>query len=353
MENKKYKIGVDVSGGDHAPSEIIKGAIWAGKELEDDIVLIGVKEEIEREIEVNKGDIKRFTIVHAPEKIEMGESPATSVRRKRNSSIVIGTELLEKKEIDAFVSCGNTGAAVCSSTLSLRLIEGIERPGIALTIPNQKNRVSVMIDVGANVNPKPLQLFQYGIMASVYYSLLFNIPNPTVGLLNIGEEESKGPDYMKDVHHLFSISPLNFIGNVEPKDIFAGNCDCIVCDGFVGNVALKVMEASAKFVGKYFLEILNRDLFSKLKLLLLKNEFLEFKKRLDYAEYGGAPLLGVPAVVMIGHGRSNDRAVKNAIKAAVHELRRDLIEQIKRRVNEICQDSRVRKILAPEDRNKL
>jgi glycerol-3-phosphate acyltransferase PlsX len=202
-----------------------------------------------------------------------------------------------------------------------------------------------VIDVGANIGPKPLHLLQYGIMASVYYSLVFNKENPTVGLLNIGEEESKGPEFVKHVHKIFSLSPLNFIGYIEAKDIFSGKCNCIVCDGFIGNIALKVSEGFAEFMGKSLLETIKKDRLGRLGLFLIKKSLKKFKKITDYAEYGGAPLLGVDGIVIIGHGRSNAYAVKNAIKVAIQELNRDLNIQIKRRVNEVCQDSRIRQIL--------
>lgn len=349
----KYRIGLDISGGDYAPSSILRGAILASEEVKDQIVLIGVQEEIEAQLKKFKVRLDKFPIVHAPQKIEMADSPAISVRRKRESSIVVGVNLLKEKKIDAFVSCGNTGAVVCAATLSLGLIEGIERPGIALTIPRQDGGISLVVDVGANIDTKPLHLFQYGIMASVYYQFVLNKENPSIGLLNIGEEETKGPDYVKRVHKAFSESPLNFIGNIEAKDIFLGKCDCIVCDGFIGNVMLKVAEGCAKFVSKSFINAMKKNWLSKLALALLSKKQIDLiRKSVDYSEYGGAPLLGVNGIVIIGHGRSNGIAVKNAIKVAVEELERDLNLKIKRRVNEICQDSWVRQVFAPESSDK-
>ncbi|MFH1503782.1 MAG: phosphate acyltransferase PlsX [Candidatus Omnitrophota bacterium] len=340
----KYKIGIDISGGDYAPLEIIKGALEARKELEDEIVLIGVKKEIESQLISCNESPADWVIINAPEKIEMAEPPVFSVRRKRNSSIVIGAKLLKEKKIDAFVSCGNTGAVVCASTLCLGLIEGVERPGISLLVPTRKS-VSLVIDVGANIDCKPMQLFQYGIMASVYYNVVLGKKNPTVGLLNIGEEASKGLGLLKKVHGLFSASPLNFTGNLEARELYSGKCDCIVCDGFVGNIALKVTEGCVETMGKFLIDTMQEGFVGKLGLLLSKNNLRKFKKRMDYAEHGGAPLLGVDGIVIIGHGRSNSLAVKNAIKVAVRELSRDLTAEINRRVNEICQDSRIRQIL--------
>jgi len=339
-----YKIGIDISGGDSAPREIIKGALLARKELSEDIVLIGVEKEIREQLALHKACLRDFTIVNAPEKIEMVESPLSSVRKKKESSIVIGITLLKEKKIDAFVSCGNTGAVVCASTLRLGLIEGVERPGIALMIPT-KDGISLMIDVGANIDCKPLHLLQYGIMASVYYKLVLNKDNPSVGLLNIGEEVSKGLGVLKQVHKLFALSPLNFTGNMEARDIFSGKCDCIVCDGFVGNIALKVAEGSIEILGRFLIKAMKKGVMGKISLLLAKRNLKAFKSSIDYAEHGGAPLLGVDGIVIIGHGRSNSLAVKNAIKVAVRELSRDLTAAINRRVNEICQDSGIRQIL--------
>lgn len=339
-----YKIGLDVSGGDSAPEAIIKGALLAKKEIDQDIVLIGVRTEIEQQLKLNNFPADGFEIVDAPEKIGMADSPVPAVRRKKQSSIVIGADLMRDKEIDAFVSLGNTGAVVAASTLRLRLIEGVERPGIAILVPT-KTGVSVIIDVGANIDCKPLHLLQYGIMASVYYSSVLNKDNPTVGLLNIGEEASKGLGMLKESHKLFEASRVNFTGNVEPKEIFSGNCDCIVCDGFIGNIALKVAEGSVKTVGRFLIESMGEGLLGKLGLLLAAPNLKKFKRKMDYSDWGGAPLLGVNGIVIVGHGRSNGLAVKNAIKVAIRELERNLTEEIKEKVNEICQDSGVRQIL--------
>lgn len=340
-----YKIGIDISGGDSAPEEIIKGALLAKKELAEDIVLIGAEKEIKEQLALQKAVPGDFTIIDAPEKIEMAEPPVSSVRRKKNSSIVIGVNLLKEKEIDAFVSCGNTGAVVCASTLRLGLIEGVERPGIALMLPTKKG-VSLMIDIGANIDCKPLHLLQYGVMASVYYDLVLNKSNPSIGLLNIGEEASKGLGILKQVHKLLSLSPLNFTGNMEAREIFSGQCDCIVCDGFVGNIALKVAEGSVETVGRLLIKAMKKGILGRISLLLAKKNLREFKSSIDYAEHGGAPLLGVDGIVIIGHGRSNSLAVKNAIKVAIRELSQDLTATINRRINEICQDSGIRQILA-------
>ncbi len=342
--NKRYKIGIDISGGDFAPSEIFKGVVLAKKEFCLDIVLIGSQGEIIKEAEKEKVDLSNFEIVDAPEKIGMNDEGAMSVRRKKQSSIVIGAKLLKERKIDAFVSCGNTGAVVSAASIMVGLIEGVERPGIAVLLPNFKG-VSLVIDVGANINPKPLHLLQYGIMATLYYEVVFNKHSPTVGLLNIGEEESKGSEFIKIAHRLFSSSSLNFIGNVEAKEVFSGTCDCIVCDGLVGNIALKVSEGVAEMTAKFLIDAIKKDFLGKLGILFIKKSLNKLRRFTDYAEYGGAPLLGVNGVVIIGHGRSSRYAVKNAIKVATQELNRQLIDTIRDKLNEICQDNRVRQVL--------
>ncbi len=340
----KFRIGIDISGGDFAPREILKGAFLAKKEFNHDIILIGPRDEISKEARRERVSLKDFEVIDAPEKITMDEQAAMSIRRKKNSSIVVGAEVLKEKKIDAFVSCGNTGAVVTATTLKAGLIEGVERPGIAVLFPTLKE-ISMLIDVGANINPKPLHLLQHGVMASLYYSVVFDKENPTVGLLNIGEEETKGSDFVKLVHKLFAASSLNFIGNLEAKDIFSGRCDCIVCDGFVGNVALKVTEGLADMTGKFLKGALGKDFLGKIGYLFMRRSLKKFKKSIDYAEHGGAPLLGVNGVVIIGHGRSSAYPVKNAVRVAIQELKRDLIGNIKGKIDAVCKGSEIQEIL--------
>ncbi|MDP2939968.1 MAG: phosphate acyltransferase PlsX [Candidatus Omnitrophota bacterium] len=328
------KIALDAMGGDFAPATIVAGAIQAVKEFKDiEITLVGKNEEIEKELLKFKPVPRSISILHASEVIEMHEPAAASVRRKKDSSIVKAIGLLENKTCDAFVSAGNTGAVVCAATLNLGLLPGIERPGIAILIPTLKG-VSLMIDVGANIDPKPDHLFQYAVMANVYFQNVLNKMNPSVGLLNIGEEETKGTDFVKETHKLLSEKILNFIGNVEGKDIFSGNCDCVICDGFVGNIALKVSESLAETLSEFLKQELTRNIFGKIGILLLRASLIRFKKKIDYSEYGGAPLLGVDGIVIICHGRSNVKAIKNAIGAAKKEVERNIniqiIEEIKR-----------------------
>lgn len=321
------KIVVDAMGGDYAPEVVVLGAKAAAKEYQAEIILVGDEVRINVLLKKHKAEGLGISVYPAQEIIGMSEPAATSVRRKRNSSIVVGMDLVKEGKAEAFVSAGNTGAVVCAATLSLRLLPGIERPGIALVMPTLKG-ISLVIDIGANIDAKPTQLLQYGIMADAYCRFILNKNNPTVGLLNIGEEETKGTDFVKETHDLLSASALNFIGNVEGKDLFSGKSDIIVCDGFIGNVALKVSESVAETMQVFLKRHLLSNLWGKIGILFLRPSLMRFKKEIDYSEYGGAPLLGVDGVVIIGHGRSNVNAIKNAIRVAKEEVERKFNEKI-------------------------
>ena len=321
------KIVVDTMGGDYAPDVVVEGTIAAVREYDTTVILVGDEAKIIPLLKKAKYSGANIEIVHTPEVIEMCEPAATSIRRKRNSSIVVGVNLVKDGKAEGFFSAGNTGAVVCAATLGLGLIPGVERPGIAIVTPALKG-ITLIIDVGANIDPKPTQLLQYGIMAQVYCRNILNKPNPSVGLLNIGEEEIKGTEFMRQTHELLQKSNLNFIGNVEGKDIFSGKCDIIVCDGFVGNVALKVSESAAEAMQVFLKRHLLSNFLGKIGLFFLLPSLKRFKKEIDYAEYGGAPLLGVNGVVIIGHGRSNAKAIKNAIRVAKEEVERRFNEKI-------------------------
>jgi glycerol-3-phosphate acyltransferase PlsX len=321
------KIIVDAMGGDYAPDVVIKGSIAAVKEYNVEVVLVGDEAKVNSLLKKSRYPANNISVYPSQEVIEMSESAATSVRRKRNSSIVIGINLVKEGKGDAFFSAGNTGAVVCAATLGLGLLPGIERPGIALVTPTLKG-ISLIIDVGANIDPKPTQLLHYGIMADAYFRYILNRANPTVGLLNIGEEEAKGTEFIRQTHELLEKSSLNFIGNLEGKDLFAGICDIIICDGFVGNVALKVSESAAEAIQVFLKRHILSGALGKIGLFFLSPSLKRFKKDIDYAEYGGAPLLGVNGVVIIGHGRSNVKAIKNAIRVAKEEVERKFNEKI-------------------------
>ncbi len=323
------KIAIDAMGGDFAPAAVVKGAVDAVNNYGVDVLLVGNSSSIERELKkIKKYPKDKIKIIHTEEVIEMDDPPTASVRKKKNSSISLAVNLLKSKEADAFVSAGNTGAVVCAATLYLGMLAGIERPGIAILFPTLKG-ISLVVDVGANIDPKPAHLLQYGIMADAYYRHVLDYKSkPTVGLLNVGEEATKGTDFIKETHQLLFQSPLKFVGNVEGKEIFSGNCNIIVCDGYVGNVALKVTESVAEMLGKILKRTIVKGFLGKLGTLLLLGNLKQFRKELDYSEHGGAPLLGVNGVVIIAHGRSSSKAIKNAIRAAKTEVERNVNQKI-------------------------
>jgi glycerol-3-phosphate acyltransferase PlsX len=321
------RIIVDAMGGDRAPEVVVNGAIKAAREYKINIELVGIPAQIEPALSKYRYPKDRISLYPASEVIQMSEPAALSIRRKRDSSICIGLNLMKERQGDAFFSAGNTGAVVCAATLTLGMLPGIDRPGIATLIPNLKG-ASLIVDVGANIDPKPWHLLQYGLMADAYFCHILNKPSPSVGLLNIGEEETKGTDFVRETHRLLSESSLNFVGNIEGKDLFSGRCDIIVCDGFVGNVVLKVSETLAKTVYTFFKRHLRRNLLGMIGAAFSSASMARLKKQINYSEYGGAVLLGVNGVVIIGHGRSDALAVKNAIRRAKEEIEYKVNERI-------------------------
>jgi glycerol-3-phosphate acyltransferase PlsX len=325
------KIVIDAMGSDKAPVVEIEGAIQAVEEYDCELILVGDEGLVKRELDKRGGGRGKISIVHSPEHIEMNEPAALSVRRKRKSSIVMGLEMLKRDEADGFVSAGNTGAVVCAATLSLRLLPGVDRPGIAICIPTLTG-TSVITDVGANIDPKPMHLLQYGIMADAYCRYILHKSNPTVGLLNVGEEESKGTEFIKETHTLLSESKLNFIGNIEGRDIYAGTADIVLCDGFVGNVILKVSESVVDTIVKLLKKEVRANVIATVGAALASSAFAELKKKMDYSEYGGAPLLGVDGRCIISHGSSNPKAIKNAIRVAgefvTQGVNRHIVEEL-------------------------
>lgn len=311
------RIIVDAMGGDFAPGEIVHGVVKAVKEYNHDIVLVGDQRLIDQELKKYSGYSKdKIFIVHTEEVVTMDDSPSQIVRGKKNSSIHIGLKMLKNGEGSGFFSAGNTGAVMAVAKLFLRTIEGVDRPAIGAIMPTLKGH-SVMIDVGANVDCKPIHFLQFAIMGAAYAKIVLNIENPTVKLLSIGEEDIKGNEMTKSVFKMLqSFRGINFKGNIEGKEIFKGVCDVIVSDGFAGNVALKASESAGMYISTLLKEELTRDIVSKLGAFLAKGAFKRIKKRIDYTEYGGAPLLGVNGAVIIGHGSSSSNAVKNAIRVA-------------------------------------
>jgi glycerol-3-phosphate acyltransferase PlsX len=312
----RARIAVDALGGDAPLRERVEGAVKAARLYSDiDVLLCGAREEMEREIGRLGGLPRNMKLVHAPEPIGMHESPLQALRSKRNSSIVVAVEMVARQEADAFVSAGNTGAVAAASMLKLGRLKGVRRCGIAASMQVIDHTV-VAIDVGANVDSKPTHLLQYGIMAGVFAREVMGLQEPRVGLLNVGAEAAKGSDVVKQTFELLSKADLNFVGNVEPEDLLNGRCDIVVCDGFVGNVLLKLGESLMMGLLGWMGQQVRAHWRYKLGFLLCREMFRHLKHCADYSEYGGAPLLGVNGVAIKTHGTSNARAMQNAIREA-------------------------------------
>lgn len=322
------KIVVDAMGGDYAPIEIVKGAVDAAKEFGIEIILVGDELKINNELANYDTAKLSISVVHANEVIEMGEAPAVALRKKKDSSLVVGARLVKEGQGDAIVSAGNTGAAMGAALLGFGRIKGIHRPAIASVIPTIKG-ITLLLDVGANAECDPQNLLQFAVMGSIYSSKILGAKRPKVGLLNIGEEETKGNPVYIEAFKILKDSNLNFIGNVEGRDITGGVADVIVCDGFVGNVVLKFGEGLARDLMSMIKEELKQNVFVKIGAALVFSQAKGLKRRLDYAEYGGAPLLGVNGVCIIGHGSSDARAVKNAIRVAAECVSINVVKCIK------------------------
>ena len=328
------KIAVDAMGGDNAPHAVVAGAVEAAAEYGISIILVGIEQIVQKELDKHpQARTLPLEIRNATEVVDMLDSPATVFRRKKNSSIRVANDLVKSGEAVAVVSAGHSGAAMTTSLFVLGPIEGVERPAIATFMPSVKG-TSIILDMGANVDCKPNHLLQFAVMGDVYAKYLLKIPNPRVGLLSIGEEETKGNELTKEAFKLLTETSLNFIGNVEGRDVMSGNADVIVCDGFVGNVVLKVSESVVEAIGLYIREGIGKSLLRKLGYLLMRPAFDSLKRRVDYAEYGGAPLVGINGISIIGHGRSSARAIKNAIRVAAElaksEVNKHLHEDIEK-----------------------
>jgi len=311
------KIGLDVLGGDYAPNSTILGAIEAQKVLKEDqrIVLLGDEEDIKKRIEEAGGDISLFDYVHAPENISMHEHPTKAITQKPNSSVAKGFELLKQGELDSFASAGNTGAMLVGAMFSVKTIPGVIRPAIATNVPKLKDGFGILLDVGANADCKPEMLNQFAILGSLYSQYVYGVDNPKVGLLNIGEEEEKGNLLTASTYPLLKAnSKINFIGNAEGRDLFSDHADVFVCDGFTGNVVLKLAES-------FYVVTLKKG---------FKDDFFD---RFNYERYGGSPILGVNAPVIIGHGISTPEAIKNMILLSKDMIKSKFIDKIKSAFN--------------------
>jgi phosphate acyltransferase len=312
------RIALDAMGGDFAPQATVEGAYLYQKETKrkNEVVLVGDQEQLQRQLKhINDHKEYRISVVPASQTIGMHESPTEALKQKKDSSMLIGLMLHRQNEVDAFVSAGNTGAQMAASLLNLGRIRGVQRPGIGSFIPSEKGLV-FLIDVGANSECKPVNLLQFGIMGRIFVDHIFSGTAPTVGLLNIGEEEKKGNELSQAAYRLMKKDLQGFTGNVEGRDILKGKVDIIVCDGFVGNIVLKFAESVMGVLSKSLKKNLGTNLFTNLGALLVKPAFSELRKNYDYEEYGGVPLLGVNGISIICHGSSSAKAIKNALVVA-------------------------------------
>jgi glycerol-3-phosphate acyltransferase PlsX len=309
------KIAVDAMGGDYGPAVIVEGAVAAAREYGASIVLVGDKAAIDRELTRCEARSLPIDVRYASQVVSMSEPPSQALRRKRDSSLRVAADLVRDGEAAAVVSAGNTGAALAICMFVVGVLPGVDRPAIAAVLPNLRG-FTVLLDAGANVDPKPRHLLQFAVMGHVYARDILGNANPRVGLLSVGEEEGKGTDLTKEAYDELKDSSLNFVGNVEGREIYNGRCDVVVTDGFTGNVALKISESLAEMLGSMIREELTRDLRSKMGAALARRAFGRFKKRVDYTEMGGAPLLGINGAAIICHGASPVKAIKNAVRVA-------------------------------------
>lgn len=320
------RISIDAMGGDYAPCEIVAGTLKAAEKLQGlkKLFLVGDETAIKVELAKYKGKVPAcIEIVHASQVVEMGESPAVAIRRKKDSSIARAVELVKDGKADAIFSAGNTGAAVAAATLKLRTLKGVDRPAIATIMPTPK-KPFVLLDAGANPDSTPEMIQQYAVMGSVYSREIMGVDNPTVGLLSIGEEAAKGNETTKKTFSLLKKTHLNFVGNVESRDLFGGNVSVAVCDGFVGNVVLKTSEAVARMISNWLKTMFRANPLRILGYFFARGVFKEMRSHADPSSYGGAPLLGANGVVIIGHGSSNAFATFNAIRVAYDAIDHDV-----------------------------
>ena len=322
------KIAVDAMGSDQAPSVEVEGAIQAASEYGIHVVLVGQEDRVFPLLQSKDASSLPIEVVHATEVITMDESAATAARKKKDSSIRVAARLMRDNGIAGVVSAGNTGAVMATVKMVVGTLPVVDRPALSTVLPTQKGKPTILLDVGANVDCKPYHLEQFAIMGDIYSRAIFGIRRPRVGLLSIGEEDTKGNELTKEAFKSLKRAPLNFIGNVEGRDIFKGEVDVIVCDGFTGNVALKLSEGLIETFSSMLRQELEKTLASKVGYIFSEKAFRSFRRRFDYSEYGGAPLLGINGITIVCHGRSNANAIKNAIRVAndfcKHNVNRDI-----------------------------
>lgn len=333
------RIAVDAMGGDNAPHVEVAGALIAASQLQAEVILVGDELRIRADL-LGKGEHPNLRVVHSPEVIGMSENPTDAIRGKPGASINVALDLVKAGDADAFVTMGNTGAAMAGALLKLGRVRGISRPALAI-VTNSGSGLTMLLDVGANAECRPIHLVQFAHMASAVMQGQYHVSNPRIGLLSIGEEDSKGNDLVIEVNGILRESKLNFIGNLEGKDLTHGLADAVVMDGFSGNVVLKTAEGIGEMLFNEIRAVANKNLLNKLAGMVLKRDLRQVAGRLDYSEYGGAHLLGVNGVTVIGHGRSNERAVFSAIRAAREAVASDVVGLLRQVAEEIPARSRV------------
>ncbi len=321
-------IAVDAMGGDHSPRPEVEAAVLAARELGVRVLLVGQLSAVRHELAKHAHRNLPIELVPASEVITMKDSPTQAFRKKKDSSAHVAARLVRAGQADGLVSAGNTGAVMAVARFTLGTLPSVDRPALAAPFPTARGGASVLLDVGANVDSKVEQLEQFAVMGEIYYRAIFGTRRPKVALLSIGEEEMKGNELTREAHNRFKHLPINFVGNVEGRDVFAGNVNVIVCDGFIGNVALKISEGVAQLIVTLLKDALKSTLSSQVGSLLSRRAFEGFRKKIDYSEYGGAPLLGVRGITVIAHGSSNANALKNAIRVATELARAKMNERI-------------------------
>jgi glycerol-3-phosphate acyltransferase PlsX len=325
-------IAVDAMGGDFAPRPVVDGALAAARHFDLGVALVGRRANLDAELERHVDfDPARIRVVEADDIVTMEDSPAAALRRKPNASIKVAAELVAREEASALFSAGHTGATVMAAYSAFGMLPGVDRPALAATIPTRR-RPAILLDVGATVECRPQHLLQFAIMGSVYARVAFGLETPRVGLLSIGEEATKGNELTREAHRLLKASPVEFIGNVEARDVYSGNADVIVSDGFTGNVALKISEGLVDVVEALLGDELSSTITMRVGSLLTRRALRRFKRRVDYSEYGGAPLLGVAGVAIVGHGRSSAKAVRNAVALAYRFASQRFIQRVEHEI---------------------
>jgi len=331
------RIAVDAMGGDHAPAVIVEGALAAARHLDIEVALIGPTAVLQDVLALHAdASTLPISVVEAPDVIEMADAPAAALRRKPRASIRVAADLVARREAAALFSAGHTGATVMATHGAFGMIAGVDRPALATTIPTRQ-RPAILLDAGASVECRPQHLLQFAIMGSVYARLALAVERPRIGLLSIGEEASKGNELTREAHRLLKASPLNFIGNVEGREIYSGVADVIVCDGFTGNVVLKTSEGLVETVAALLGDEVQGTFSSQVGYLLSRRAFRRFQRRVDHSEFGGAPLLGVAGLAIVGHGRSSVKAVRNAIAMAYKFAKSDFVGRVERDMSRVAE----------------